>query len=344
MTLQSVSQGGAEVLFRVVPALQTSQAGAEYAHRVLPGMLVAQAGAEFLHRVTPSFAISQAGAEYLHKFLPCTTHWTQIWTITRTDGETLRFTALDRDFLYRGHTYLSCNSMRPSASENVGTVDDSGTMDLTGLIAAGAISQTDLHAGLYDGAEVEANLVAWAGPDIIRPLLKGTFGRVSYSDHQFNVEVMGDGARLQQTPLVKTLQPNCRYQFGDSLCAKSLAPLEVSGTVTASNGQRGFTDSARLETPGYFRFGRVTFTDGPNAGISAEIKDHEAGGTITLWPRMAFGISIGDSYTMTPGCTNTPEGSGGCNGCKDWGNYINYGGEPSVPGKDKVASRPDVKS
>ena len=343
MTLQSVSQAGAEVLFRVSPGVEVSQAGAEYAHRVIPGLKISQAGAEYLHRVTPAFAISQAGAEFLHKFVPCTTNWTQIWTITRTDGEALRFTALDRSLVWRGNTYQACNSMVPSASENVGTVDDAGNMDLSGLIASGAISMQHLHAGLYDGAKVECLLVNYDGPQMVKPLLKGTFGRVTYSENQFNVEIVGDGAKLQQTPLVKTMQPNCRYLFGDAMCRKDLGPLAVTGTVTAANGQRGFTDSTRAEALGYFRRGRVTFTTGANAGISAEIKEHEAGGVFTLWPRIAFQIEAGDEYTMTPGCTNTPEGSNGCNGCKDWSNYVNFGGEPSLPGNDKLRQQPDVK-
>ena len=304
---------------------------------------MSEAGAEYLHRVTPAFAISQAGGEYLFKAVPCITHWTQIWTIRRTDSVTLRFTALDRNLDYRGNVYQSCNSMSPTASENVGTVDDAGTMDLSGLIASGAIAMEDLHAGLYDGATVEALLVSYEGPILARPLLKGTFGRVTYSQNQFNVEIVGDGAKLQQTPLVKTMQPNCRYLFGDELCTKDLGPLAVSGTVEEANGQRGFTDSTRAETLGYFRRGRVTFTTGANAGISAEVKEHEAGGVFTLWPRIAFKIEVGDEYTMTPGCTNTPDGSNGCNGCKDWSNFINFGGEPSLPGNDKLRQQPDVK-
>jgi hypothetical protein len=81
----------------------------------------------------------------------------------------------------------------------------------------------------------------------------------------------------------------------------------------------------------------VTFTSGDNAGISAEIKEHTSGGNFTLWPRLAFRIDAGDQYTMTPGCTNLLEASGGTNGCTAWANADNYGGFPFVPGRDKVS-------
>ncbi|PKB19663.1 putative phage protein (TIGR02218 family) [Novosphingobium kunmingense] len=343
MTAVKVSEAGVEVLHRVLPAVRVAEAGVEYLHRVLPGLTVSEAGVEYLHRVQPAFAISQAGVEFLHKAQPCLTRRAQIWTITRTDGAVLRFTSLDRDLDFAGHTYAACNSLQPSASEELAEVSQAGNVELSGLIASGAISQDDLHRGLYDGARVEAHLVNWDGPRFRKAILAGTFGPVSFDANGFSVDIMGDGARLTQTPLVRTLQPNCRYQFGDALCGKDVAPLTVTGTVTAANRQRGFTDAARAEAAGYFSRGRVTFTSGANAGISAEIKEHLAGGIIALWPRLAFEIEVGDGYAMVPGCTNMLDASGGCNGCTAWANAINYGGEPNVPGRDKRGSQPDVK-
>lgn len=343
MTALRVGEAGIEVLHRVRPALRVAEAGVEYAHRVLPGVTVSQAGVEYLHRVQPAFAISQAGIEFLHKAQPCLTQRAQIWTITRTDGTVLRFTSLDRDLDFGGHTYGACNSMQPSASEELAEVSQAGNVELSGLIASGAISQEDLHRGLYDGARVEAHLVNWGGERFRKAILSGTFGPVSFGANGFSVDIMGDGARLTQTPLVRKLQPNCRYQFGDEWCGKDVAPLTVTGTVTGANRQRGFTDTARAEPEGTFSRGRVTFTSGDNAGISAEIKEHLAGGVITLWPRLAYAVQVGDTYSMVPGCTNQLESSGACKGCTAWDNAINYGGEPKVPGRDKRGSQPDVK-
>ena len=344
MTQARVSQGGGEVLHRVQPDAQISQGGAEYLHRVQPGVDISQAGAEYLHRVQPTFAIAQVGAEILYKRLPCTTRLAQIWTITRADGQVYRFTSLDEDLRDQGNLYKSCGSLNPTASEQVSETDQASNMDLSGAIGPDGISQEDLYAGLFDGADVEAWLVPWAGTAPRKRLAKGRFGPFEMTDTGFKVEVLGDGAKLQQTPLVFTLQPGCRWRFGDlRTCKKDLAPLTVTGTIDSAIGQREFTDAARGEAAGYFSFGRVTFTSGDNIGVSAEIKEHTTGGHFVLWPRVPYAIAAGDDYSMTPGCTNLKQGSNGTNGCDDWSNYVNYGGFRDVPTKDKVTAAANVR-
>lgn len=343
MTAALVGQAGVEVLYRVVPIANISQAGVEYLHRVVPGVTISQAGVEYLHRVQPTFAISQAGVEVLFKSIPCTTNRAQIWTITRTDDEVLRFTSLDRDLVFGGHTYQSCNSMSPSASESVAEVGGIGSIELSGLIASGAVTMHDLMSGKFDNADAECWLVPWNGTEAPRLLLKGTFGKVDYTENSFKAEIIGDGAKLTQTPLVSTLQPGCRWQFGDGNCGKDLGPLTVTGTVETGLSQRSFTDSDRAETAGYFTRGNVTFTGGDNSGVTAEIKEHAAGGEFQLWPRLPYPIAAGDTYSMTPGCTNLKESANGTNGCDAWANFVNYGGFRDVPGADAITKNADQR-
>jgi uncharacterized phage protein (TIGR02218 family) len=353
MTTAKVSQSGAEYVHRVLPGGRASQAGIEYLHTVQPGAKAAQAGVEYLHRVQPSFAISQAGAEYLYKHVPCGTRMAQAWTITRSDGAVRRFTSLDRTLTLFGESYRSCGSLVPSAAENVAEVDQAGSIDLSGALGddgdSGAIGSWDLYSGKYDGARVEGWLVSWDpaidGWKSRKRLIGGTFAPVQLGDTGFSTEVAGDGAKLQQTPLVFLLQPGCRWTFGDPVtCQKDLGPLTVTGTVDDGAGVREFTDAARTEPAGYFKFGRVSFTGGANAGISAEIKEHAAGGAFTLWPRLPFAIAAGDTYSMTPGCTNLKDSVGGCNGCTAWGQLLRYGGWDKVPGRDKRGAAATVRT
>ncbi len=352
MTTATVSQGGVECLYRVTPGMRASQAGAELLHRVGTPMSVSQGGVELLHRVTPTFFLSQGGVEILFKNVPCATKWAQIWTITRTDAVMFRFTSLDRDLEYpagSGIIYRSCGSLDPSASENVAELDSAGNMDLSGAIITDRsdpelINQWDLYAGRFDAAEVEVWLVPWAGEGRPKRLMAGTFAPVELTDSGFKTEVAGDGDKLTQTPLVETLQPGCRWKFGDPVtCGKDLGPLTVTGTAEFGDGVREFTDSARTEPDGYFKFGNVTFLDGNNAGITAEIKEHAAG-VFTLWPRLPFPVLSGTNYSMTPGCTNLKESDGGCNGCTAWGQLARFGGFDKVPGRDKRGKAAEVRT
>lgn len=349
MTDLTVSQAGAEVLYRVIPPLQVSQSGVELLHRIGTPMSVAQAGVEYLHRVTPVYSISQAGVEYLHKHIPCTTRWAQIWTITRADGDVFRFTSKDTDLTISGETYQACDSLVPSASEAVSELDAAGNMDLSGAIGPDGITQEALYSGLFDGAEVECWLVSWQGVGPKRLLLSGTFGPVEQSETGFKVEVLGDGAKLKQTPLISLLQPGCRWLsgtwggFGGPFCGKDITGLTVTGTIDSGNGLREFTDAARGEAAGYFTRGKVTFTSGANAGISAEIKLHSSGGVFELWPRLPNPIAVGVTYSMIPGCTGLKAASGGTNGCTAWNNVRRFGGFDKVPGGDKRSAAANVR-
>lgn len=337
------AQAGIYALGGEIPPVRVLQAGIYALVSTGVPARASQAGLYGLVGITADVRVSQAGMYILAGSTPCSTRWAQIWTITRTDGEVFRFTSLDRDLTYAGQTYQACDSLVPSASESVSEVDAAGSMDLSGAIGPAGITETDLYSGLFDGAVALAELVAWSGTSIKRRLLKGTFGAVEQSETGFKVELLGDGAKLQQTPLISFVQPGCRWQFGDSKCGKDLGPLTVTGTIDSGNGQRSFTDAARAETAGYFTRGRVTFTSGLNNGVSAEIKSHTAGGVFELWPRMAFGIAAGVTYSMTPGCTLLQVASGGTNGCTAWANLLRYGGFPMVPGGDKRSAAADAR-
>lgn len=344
------AQAGIYGLAGTVPEARVAQAGIYALADIIPPVRASQAGMYALTGITADVRISQAGMYLLAYGSPCGTRWAQIWTITRTDGEVFRFTSKDTDLEYppgSGIEYQSCDSLNPSASESVSEVDAAGSMDLSGAIGPDGITEAELYAGLFDGAVAEAWLVPWDGNEVPKRLLKGTFGTVEQTPTGFKVELLGDGARLLQKPLISLLQPGCRWLsiggFGGPFCGKDLGPLTVTGTIDSGTGQRSFVDAARAEAAGYFTGGRVTFTTGANAGISAEIKEHSSGGNFTLWPRVAFPIAAGVQYSMTPGCTGLKAASGGTNGCTAWNNVIRFGGFDKVPGKDKRSAAAKVR-
>jgi uncharacterized phage protein (TIGR02218 family) len=347
-----IAQGALYGMVGEIPPARIDQAGMYVLLSTGVLMRAAQAGLYGLVGITPAVPVPQAGMYALCGAVPCGTRWAQIWTITRTDGEVFRFTSKDTDLEWptdSGIVYSSCSSLVPSASEAVSEADAASNMDLSGAIGPDGITEEALYSGLFDGARVEAWLVAWEGESPRKMLLRGTFGPLEQSDTGFKVEILGDGAKLMQTPLISLIQPGCRWLgkrfggFGGPFCGVDLAPLTVTGTIDSAVGLREFTDAARGETAGYFTMGRVTFTSGLNSGISAEIKSHTTGGVFELWPHLAFPILAGDQYSMTPGCTGLHESSGGTNGCEAWDNKPRYGGFLKVPGRDKRSAAAKVR-
>jgi uncharacterized phage protein (TIGR02218 family) len=76
-----------------------------------------------------------------------------LWRIERRDGIAIGLTGHDRDLTIDGFLYRAAPGMTPSAIRRSDGLDPS-TMDVTGALVSGAITQADLLAGRWDGARV----------------------------------------------------------------------------------------------------------------------------------------------------------------------------------------------
>lgn len=300
-----------------------------------------------LTEFTPNDRVTQVAALALVDHMPCLSRWTQLWTITRVDGQVFRFTSLDTDFTYNGDVYKACDSMAASATEMSTAAGSTGSMELDGIISDSSITEEDLYNGLFDGSLVEIWYVPWlnlGGETPVR-LLAGTVGNVDQGTVSFTAEITTPGAAMQQKPLLEVYTPGCRYKFGDERCTIDLDSLKVSGSVTQltvanspnSANKRVFIDNSRTEADNYFSLGSITWLTGANAGVTAEIKDFSSN-TFVLWQPLLHPIRFNDLYEATPGCDRSEDV------CKiTYLNYKNYGGQPHVPGQDKLLQTPDQK-
>jgi hypothetical protein len=94
----------------------------------------------------------------------------------------------------------------------------------------------------------------------------------------------------------------------------------VSGTATPAGAESG-----------YFDYGLMTITSGANAGLVREVKSFLPG-QWTLQQAFPFPVTGTETYTMVAGCDKLPET------CRvKFSNLINFGGEPFVPGIDRMA-------
>ena len=76
------------------------------------------------------------------------------WKLRCRDSTSFGFTSYDRDIVIDGLTYKAATGFTPSmiASSSNLAVDN---LDVEGMLSDDAISETDIHAGKYDFAEIE---------------------------------------------------------------------------------------------------------------------------------------------------------------------------------------------
>lgn len=246
-----------------------------------------------------------------------------------------------------GQTYLT-ESGYEFSGYGASSTFASSSIDLSGILQLGAVSQDDLASGVYDNARVYLFATSWADPiEDEEEVALFFMGKVEFVDKRYTAQLMGAIDVLSQST-ARSYTPTCVNTLFDetldghvlpwtqSKCTgpraapdgPALADFKVAGTLTSVTDQYLFADSARAEASDWFAYGSIRFTSGPNAGLKPiQIKAFTAGGVILLHEAMFYLPSVGDAYEMIPGCRKRH--SEDCIG--KWGNGGNFGGQPHVP-------------
>lgn len=259
------------------------------------------------------------------------------WKITRRDSVVLGFTDHDTDIMYDSVIYQAASGFSPSAvADNSELAVDN--MDVEGVLDSASIAEADIHAGLYDFAEIEVFMINYLDTSQgILSLRTGWIGEVKYGKNRFVAEVRGLMQSFAQN-IGQLYSPSCRAILGDSRCGINLSGYTVSSTVTSISDRQIFSDSTRAEAKGYFDSGKITFTSGNNNGLSMEIKTF-TDGVITMVFPLPYDIEIGDSYTMIAGCDKN------FSTCvAKYNNAVNFRGEPHIPGIDRMLETAGTRS
>lgn len=268
---------------------------------------------------------SMSAALKAHYALGTTTLAT-CWRATLTNGTVVAATSLDRNIPFDDVTYLSATGF--SASDIASSAElNPDNLEIEGFLASPAITDADIHSGIWDYAAVEVFEVNYEDLTMGKNTKRfGTFGEVRGGRSKFVAEMRG----LQQAysrQIGRLYKLDCDASLGDACCKKDLGPLTVTGTISAVTGNRIITDAARTEAADWFTAGKLTFTSGLNDGLSMEVKASVVG-SITLHQPMPFAIAAGDTYTVYAGCTK--RFTEDCVGKHD--NAINFQGFPHLPG------------
>lgn len=261
------------------------------------------------------------------------------WTITRRDGQVLGFTDHDLEIEVDGVTCRADAGMTARVLHQTTGLSVDNT-EAFGALSAVSITETDLMAGRYDGAEVRAYLVNWRSPADFIEQFRGNLGEVTRTGGAFRAELRGLSDRLNR-PHGMAYTPACSAVLGDSRCrfdltqpgytVAALVESVEEGRSFVLTGVSGFDDR-------WFESGRFEVLSGEAAGLTGLVKNDRQDASkreIDLWQSIGAEIVAGDQVRLRAGCDKTQTT------CRvKFANFLNFRGFPHIPGEDWLASYP----
>jgi len=265
--------------------------------------------------------------------------------VQRKDGEVFAFTSADHNAEIDGDTYLAGPGLDISAIAcQSGTAVDN--LELTVFPDDAVLTRPSFLAGLWQGARFELFEYNWADISMGRKVLKrGWLGEAKIQQGAFTIELRSLRQALQQQVGAYSTQ-TCRNRLGDARCGVDLAPFTYAVATATVTDLYTFTATGAARADDWFGEGIVSFTAGPNAGVSRKVRSYVAG-VFKLATPLPFLPEVGDAFTAIAGCRKrherTLDNPDGISDCRDkFANVLNFNGEPHTPGVDSITSSPDT--
>ncbi len=255
------------------------------------------------------------------------------WKLTRRDGVVLGFTDHDCNLTIDGLVHESRSGFEGGEIEELEGLSPDTTA-ISGGLSSDSIKAGDIRSGRYDGASIELWLVNWKNTG--ERMLQGSYelGEVTTSGAVFKADLKTAASRLDET-VGRCFNRRCDAEFGDGRCRVNLDNSGHCVTTTLSR-QVGASvlevaGLADIE-PQWFSNGRLEWLDGPLAGETAVIAEHNQSPdatSITMWEPVHGEIPAGTGIRLVAGCDKTFVT------CRDrFANSLNFQGYPHVPGND----------
>ena len=153
------------------------------------------------------------------------------WAVTRADGITLGFTDHDRPLAFDGLSFRPDTGMTAKAViQGTGLAVDNS--EALGALTSDAVTDADIEAGRYDGAEVRLWHVNWADPSERELRFRGTLGEIRREGATFHAELRGLTEALNR-PTGRLYQRDCSAALGDARCRFDLSKPGISAELPA---------------------------------------------------------------------------------------------------------------
>ncbi|MEO1197240.1 MAG: DUF2163 domain-containing protein [Pseudomonadota bacterium] len=278
-------------------------------------------------------------AEFEAHLASTTTTLCRCWLVRRADGVELGFTDHDRDLAFEGAVFEAGTGLTASALEQTSGLSVNNSSAL-GALSAASVTDADLTAGRFDGAEVLAYLVNWADPGQRVLQFRGSLGEIRRGSGAFEAELRGLTEALNQ-PRGRMYHSRCSAVLGSPACGFDLnTPGYFTETtvISVDKGKRFRIAGGAEFAERWFERGRFEITSGGAAGLTAIVKNDRVDGAervIELWEAVRAEVSAGDMIRV----------EAGCDGRKDtcvakFGNLMNFRGFPDIPGEDWLMAYP----
>jgi uncharacterized phage protein (TIGR02218 family) len=262
-------------------------------------------------------------------------------TITSVTGSVFRYADADIDVTLGGNLFsskqilFSVGSIRTVIGVEVDELSLNVWANASDTLSGVPFFQA-LHNGALDGAVVKVERVFMAPPDPSVGLIRWDtslgslirfLGRVSDFEvgaTQAAITVKSEFEILNVQLPRNLYQPGCIHTLYDTGCTLSKAAFGANSSAAAGS-TRLVIQSTLAQAAGYFDLGIVTFTSGPNTGVSRTVKSF-AGGVLTLVYPFASTPAVGNTFTAYPGCDKL---QATC--LNKFANLANFRGFPYVP-------------
>lgn len=255
------------------------------------------------------------------------------WLLTRRDGVKFGFTDHDMDIEFSDLICIAQTGLSTSDLTDATGFEVTGG-DLLGALTSAGITESDISAGLYDGAMIEIFLVDWTDVATNCLIERGTLGEFRRNGGQFICEMRGLSS-LYQEEKGRIYQHLCTADLGDAQCGVGLSdPRYHLDCAIVSTDSAHYIEIAA--DPDLYRFdkGKVEVLTGANQGQISEVKSQISGPGLIglyLWTLPAHPIGIGDQVRVTVGCDKSFAT------CRTiFSNSLNFRGFPHIPGPDFI--------
>lgn len=277
--------------------------------------------------------------DFLNHLLSGHTTIARAWMLRRKDGQTFGFTDHDLDLTFDSVTFKAGTGLTANALASSNGLSVNNT-EASGILSDNEVSEADLKAGRFDGAEIQSWIVNWT--DVSQRALQftGSLGEVTMEDGAFKAELRGLTEALN-TRQGRLYQRTCSARLGDSACGFDLSgPDHTVDVVVAEVGPLGRLRVNGLDTYAerWFEGGSVTVLSGAASGLTGHVKSDRKDlnpRMIELWERIRGDLQPGDQIRLVTGCDKRAET------CRvKFDNFLNYRGFPHIPGEDWLMAYP----